>query len=125
MMEQGWKKAGIIFIVATIVFTISLFLNINFYYATEVPEYYYFYDDNNDNHLTISESCRDFEGDFMCHTVEQEKYHLLGGGLVSAGLAIICFTKQDEEDNKLAGIDNSQPGLVKPNSIIIQTKLED
>ena len=114
-MEEAWKKAGIIFGIGAVVFSISLILSLQFYYMEEDPyaeSYYppdYYYDDDPVS-MTWAEACGEYGGDSTCHELEQEKYSLIGGGLLCAGLAVVCFAKHEEEYREMAsrGLDNLQ-----------------
>ncbi len=98
IMQEGWKKAGGVFIAATVVFGISLFFSLQFYYFTDYGGEY-----------SIAEECGDWD-DYYCHNIEQEKYSLLGGGLIAAGLAVVCFTRRDEINQGLAQFMQSNVG---------------
>lgn len=112
-MEEAWKKAGIIFGIGAVVFSISLILSLQFYYMEEDPladVYYNDYYDDGSNDMTWAEACGEYGGDSTCHELEQEKYSLIGGGLLCAGLAVVCFAKHEEEYREMAsrGLDNLQ-----------------
>ena len=112
-MEEAWKKAGIIFGIGALVFSISLILSLQFYYIEEDPYadvYYNDYYDDGSNDMTWAEACGEYGGDSTCHELEQEKYSLIGGGLLCAGLAVVCFAKHEEEYREMAsrGLDNLQ-----------------
>lgn len=112
-MEEAWKKAGIIFGIGAVVFSISLILSLQFYYMEEDPladVYYNDYYDDGSNDMTWAEACGGYGGDSTCHELEQEKYSLIGGGLLCAGLAVVCFAKHEEEYREMAsrGLDNLQ-----------------
>ncbi len=112
-MEEAWKKAGIIFGIGAVVFSISLILSLQFYYIEEDPYadvYYNDYYDDGSNDMTWAEACGEYGGDSTCHELEQEKYSLIGGGLLCAGLAVVCFAKHEEEYREMAsrGLDNLQ-----------------
>ena len=121
-MQEGWKKAGGVFIAATVVFGISLFFSIQYYYFTDYEGY------------SVAEECGDWN-DYYCHNIEQEKYSLLGGGLIAAGLAIVCFTRLDEINQGLAQFMQSNVGeanqveksreVSQPAPITIEIKKED
>ena len=113
-MEEAWKKAGIIFGIGAVVFSISLVLSLQFYYMEDHPyaeSYYppdYDYDDDPVS-MTWAEACGEY-GASTCHELEQEKYSLIGGALLCAGLAVVCFAKHEEEYREMAsrGLDNLQ-----------------
>lgn len=112
-MEEAWKKAGIIFGIGAVVFSISLILSLQFYYMEDYPladVYYNDYYDDGSNDMTWAEACGEYGGDSTCHELEQEKYSLIGGGLLCAGLAVVCFAKHEEEYREMAsrGLDNLQ-----------------
>ena len=112
-MEEAWKKAGIIFGIGAVVFSISLILSLQFYYMEDDPfadVYYNDYYDDGSNDMTWAEACGEYGGDSTCHELEQEKYSLIGGGLLCAGLAVVCFAKHEEEYREMAsrGLDNLQ-----------------
>lgn len=112
-MEEAWKKAGIIFGIGAVAFSISLILSLQFYYMEEDPYadvYYNDYYDDHSNDMTWAEACGEYGGDSTCHELEQEKYSLIGGGLLCAGLAVVCFAKHEEEYREMAsrGLDNLQ-----------------
>lgn len=112
-MEEAWKKAGIIFGIGAVAFSISLILSLQFYYMEEDPYadvYYNDYYDDGSNDMTWAEACGEYGGDSTCHELEQEKYSLIGGGLLCAGLAVVCFAKHEEEYREMAsrGLDNLQ-----------------
>ena len=112
-MEEAWKKAGIIFGIGVVAFSISLILSLQFYYMEEDPYadvYYNDYYDDGSNDMTWAEACGEYGGDSTCHELEQEKYSLIGGGLLCAGLAVVCFAKHEEEYREMAsrGLDNLQ-----------------
>ena len=115
-MEEAWKKAGIIFGVGTVVFSISLLLSIQFYYMEDEYE-----------SETWANACSGYDGDPLCHELEQEKYSLIGGALLCAGLALVCFAKQEEE-NRVAssrGLNNLQTSHgenLQPAPITIEIK---
>ena len=95
------------------VFSISLILSIQFYYIEEDPYadvYYNDYYDDGSNDMTWADTCGEYSGDSTCHELEQEKYSLIGGGLLCAGLAVVCFAKHEEEYREMAsrGLDNLQ-----------------
>ena len=114
-MEEAWKKAGIIFGIGAVAFSISLILSLQFYYIEKdphsdlyhTPDYYY---DDDPVSTTWADTCGEYSGDSTCHELEQEKYSLIGGGLLCAGLAVICFAKHEEEYREMAsrGLDNLQ-----------------
>ena len=113
-MEEAWKKAGIIFGIGAVVFSISLVLSIQFYYMEDHPyaESNYppgYYNDDDPDSMTWAEACGEY-GASTCHELEQEKYSLIGGGLLCAGLAVVCFAKHEEEYREMAsrGLDNLQ-----------------
>ena len=113
-MEEAWKKAGIIFGIGAVVFSISLVLSLQFYYMEDHPyaepnyPQDYYYDDDHVS-MTWAEACGEY-GASTCHELEQEKYSLIGGGLLCAGLAVVCFAKHEEEYREMAsrGLDNLQ-----------------
>ena len=109
-MEEAWKKAGIIFGIGAVVFSISLVLSLQFYYMEDHPyvESDYYYDDDPVS-MTWAEACGEY-GASTCHELEQEKYSLIGGGLLCAGLAVVCFAKHEEEYREMAsrGLNNLQ-----------------
>ena len=129
-MEEAWKKAGIIFGIGAVVFSISLVLSLQFYYMEEDPHadvYYNDYYDDGSNDMTWAEACGEYGGDSTCHELEQEKYSLIGGGLLCAGLAVVCFAKHEEEYREMAsrGLDNlqtQQSENKKPAPITIEIK---
>ena len=129
-MEEAWKKAGIIFGIGAVVFSISLVLSLQFYYMEEDPladVYYNDYYDDGSNDMTWAEACGEYGGDSTCHELEQEKYSLIGGGLLCAGLAVVCFAKHEEEYREMAsrGLDNlqtQQSENKKPAPITIEIK---
>ena len=47
---------------------------------------------------TLAEGCDNDDATTMlfCHPIQQEKYHFLGGLLLSLGLAISCFARDSE-----------------------------
>ncbi len=118
-MEEAWKKAGIIFGIGAVVFSISLVLSLQFYYMEDHP---------NDDSMTWAEACGEY-GASTCHELEQEKYSLIGGGLLCAGLAVVCFAKHEEEYREMAsrGLDNlqtQQSENKQPAPITIEIKKE-
>ena len=111
-MEEAWKKAGIIFGIGAVVFSISLILSLQFYYMEDHPDAEYppdYYYDDDPVSMTWAEACGEY-GASTCHELEQEKYSLIGGGLLCAGLAVVCFAKHEEEYREMAsrGLDNLQ-----------------
>ena len=111
-MEEAWKKAGIIFGIGAVVFSISLILSLQFYYMEDHPDAGYppdYYYDDDPVSMTWAEACGEY-GASTCHELEQEKYSLIGGGLLCAGLAVVCFAKHEEEYREMAsrGLDNLQ-----------------
>ena len=93
-MAQLWKVGGILFATAAFVMLISLFNSINSYHFEEWGE--------GGERMTWSEACDDVgdyaEGRVMCDSLSQAKYLPLWGVLMSAGLAIVCFAKDSEND---------------------------
>ena len=124
-MEEAWKKAGIIFGVGTVVFSISLLLSIQFYFMEDEYGGYYYVDEYESE--TWANACSGYDGDPVCHELEQEKYPLIGGALLCAGLALVCFAKQEEE-NRVAssrGLNNLQTSHgenLQPAPITIEIK---
>ena len=88
------------------------------------PDYYY---DDDPVSMTWAEACGEYGGDSTCHELEQEKYSLIGGALLCAGLALVCFAKQEEE-NRVAssrGLNNLQTSHgenLQPAPITIEIK---
>ena len=108
-MRKYWRISGQLMGAATLVFALSLLFNLHYFYVDTHPDYsddgYYYddrgyYDDDDLEMTTYAEQCDIFARDPICYTVGNEKFSLLGAGLVSAGLAIICFAKQDEVDRE-------------------------
>ena len=86
-MQQGWKKAGFLFSAAAVFYAIGLFFEIYYYYIL----------------TDIFEDCwGDAEGG--CHMLQQQKYSLIGGVLVSGTLAKISFDKDKRLNNPVANI---------------------
>ena len=129
-MEEAWKKAGIIFGIGAVVFSISLILSLQFYYMEDYPladVYYNDYYDDGSNDMTWAEACGEYGGDSTCHELEQEKYSLIGGGLLCAGLAVVCFAKHEEEyremaSSRLDSLQTQQSENKKPAPITIEIK---
>ena len=68
-MEEAWKKAGIIFGIGVVAFSISLILSLQFYYMEEDPYadvYYNDYYDDGSNDMTWAEACGEYSGDSTC-----------------------------------------------------------
>ena len=114
-MRKYWRISGQLMGAATLVFALSLLFNLHYFYVDTHPDYgnyyysndgyyyddYGYYTDDDDLEMTTyAEQCDIFARDPICYTVGNEKFSLLGAGLVSAGLAIICFAKQDEVDRE-------------------------
>ena len=124
-MEEAWKKAGIIFGIGAVVFSISLILSLQFYYMEDHPSAEDYYDDDSVS-MTWAEACGEY-GASTCHELEQEKYSLIGSALICAGLAVVCFAKHEEEYIEMAsrGLDNlqtQQSENKKPAPITIEIK---
>lgn len=87
-MQNKWKIAGYLFVVATVVLTLSLISNLHTYYLKDMES----------GETTVSDSCSedDMVGTIWCHSIKQEKTNSFAGALISAGLAFICFAKSDE-----------------------------
>ena len=84
------------------------------------------YDDGS-NDMTWAEACGGYGGDSTCHELEQEKYSLIGGGLLCAGLAVVCFAKHEEEYREMASrrldsLQTQQSENKKPAPITIEIK---
>ena len=60
-MEEAWKKAGIIFGVGTVVFSISLLLSIQFYFMEDEYSGYYYVDEYESE--TWANACSGYDGD--------------------------------------------------------------
>ena len=112
-MRKYWRISGQLMGAATLVFALSLLFNLHYFYVDTHPDYanyqyddgyyyddYGYYTDDDLEMTTYAEQCDIFARDHICYTVGNEKFSLLGAGLVSAGLAIICFAKQDEVDRE-------------------------
>ena len=89
-MQDKWKIAGYLFVVATVALTLSLISNLYTYYLKDMES----------GETTVSESCNENEDDLVgtmwCHSIKQEKMNSFAGALIAAGLAFVCFAKSDE-----------------------------
>ena len=86
-MQQGWKKAGFLFSAAAVFYAIGLFFEIYYYYIL----------------TDIFEDCWG-DAEWGCHKLQQQKYSLIGGVLVSGTLAKISFDKDKRLNNPVANI---------------------
>ena len=91
-MASKWKISGYIFSIASAVMLVALINSFHVYYVKE-----YAHPISNST-STLAEGCDNDDATTMlfCHPIQQEKYHFLGGLLLSLGLAISCFARDSE-----------------------------
>ncbi len=131
-MRKYWKISGQLMGAATLFFALALLFNLHYYYVDTHPDYdnynyndgYYNYDDDDVEMTTHAEQCDIFSRDPICYTIGNDKFSLVGAGLLSAGLAVICLAKQDEVDREASSsaTQSAPPQNQQPAPITIEVK---
>lgn len=91
-MVNMWNVAGLLFLLASAVMVAALASNINTYYVEVIDVY---------ETETLAEYCEDWGVGYrfeQCYQMEQDRYMICAGFLVSFGLAMACFSASKNHD---------------------------
>lgn len=105
-MMNTWKAASVIFLLATAVFLAALVSNINYYYVEVIDVY---------ETDTLAAYCSDWGMGYryeQCYEIEQDRYLIIAGLLVSLGLSLACYSASNTNvDKEMEHKDNESQSL--------------
>ena len=101
-MVNTWKAASVIFLLAAAVFIAALVSNINTYYVEVIDVY---------ETDTLAAYCADWGMGYryeQCYEIEQDRYMIIAGLLVSLGLSLACYSASNTNLAKEMGHKDDQ-----------------
>ena len=90
-MVDTWKAASVLFLLAAAVFLAALVSNINTYFVEVIDVY---------ETDTLAAYCADWGMGYryeQCYEIEQDRYMIIAGLLVSLGLSLACYSASNTD----------------------------